>query len=80
MEEKKKVEYPRVWEYCVMGSDKEKLHNAIEEVMPNHQGIKDSKSTKKYHSKKVKHLVNSQEERDELFKRLKDHPEIVYIL
>ncbi len=78
--EENRVEYPREWEYCVMGNDKEKLHNAIEEVLPNHNGIADSKSTKKYCSKKVKYLVTSEEERDELFKRLKGHPEILYIL
>ena len=76
----KKLEYPRVWEFCVIGKDREKLKCAIEECIQNGFDHRDSKSHKSYHSQKIKTHVYSQEERDELFKKLQNHPEIVYIL
>jgi putative lipoic acid-binding regulatory protein len=75
-----KLEYPRTWEFCVIGKDKDKLKNAIKECIPNGFDHRDSKSHKSYHSQKIKTQVSSQEERDELFKRLQNHPEITYIL
>jgi len=75
-----KVEYPRTWEFCVIGKNKNSLKDAIKECVPDGFDHQDSKSHKKYHSQKVKVLVNSQDERDELFKRLQGHPEITYIL
>ena len=75
-----KLEYPRTWEFCIFGTDKEKMKCAVDECIPNKLSHKDSKSTKKYHSQKVKVHVTSENERNELYKRLKDHPEIIYIL
>jgi putative lipoic acid-binding regulatory protein len=80
MFENEKVTYPRTWEFCVIGKDKTKLKEAIKECIPNGFEHRDSKSHKSYHSQKIKALVNNQDERDELFKRLQGHPEISYIL
>ena len=75
-----KIEYPRTWEFCIFGKDKEKMRNAVDECIPNKLSHEDSKSNKKFHSQKVKVHVSSEEERNELYARLKDHPEITYIL
>ena len=78
--EEAKVEYPREWEFCIFGTDKEKMKCAVDECLPNNFDHRDSKSTKKFHSQKVKVFVNTEDERNELYSRLKDHPEIMYIL
>ncbi len=75
-----KIEYPCTWEFCVFGKDKEKLHDAIKECLPNHFDHKHSKSHKSFHSQKAKVMVNSEDERNELYKKLQEHPEIKYIL
>jgi putative lipoic acid-binding regulatory protein len=79
-EKENKLEYPRVWEFCVFGKDKDKMKQAVEECIPNKISHEDSKSHKSYHSQKVKVNVSSEDERNELYKRLQDHPEIKYIL
>jgi len=78
--ENAKVEYPREWEFCVFGKNKEKMKSAIDECIPEKLSHKDSKSHKKFHSQKVKVFVNNEDERNELYDRLKNHPEILYIL
>ena len=80
MEKENKIEYPRTWEFCIFGTNKEKMRSAVEECIPNKLSHNDSKSNKKYHSQKVKVHVNSEDERNELYSRLKNHPEIMYIL
>ena len=74
------VEYPREWEFCIFGKDKEKMKNAIDECIPEKLAHKDSKSHKKFHSQKVKVFVNNEEERNSLYGKLQNHPEILYIL
>ena len=75
-----KVEYPRTWEFCVFGKNKDKLRDAVDECIPNKLSSKDSKSHKSFHSHKVQVHVTNEDERNELYARLKDHPEITYIL
>jgi len=75
-----KLEYPRTWEFCVIGKDKKKLHNAIKECLPEHFDHKDSKAHKSFCSQKAKVNVESEEERNKFYKKLQEHPEIKYIL
>ncbi|NPA55425.1 MAG: DUF493 domain-containing protein [Epsilonproteobacteria bacterium] len=74
------IQYPCEWEFCVFGEDKDKIKEAIDECIPNQISQAHSKSHKNYHSHKVKVMVNSEDERNELYKRLKDHPQVKYIL
>ena len=80
MEDKEKIEYPRTWEFCVFGKDKEKMKSAVDECIPTKISHEDSKSHKSYHSQKIKVHVNSEDERNALYEKLKNHPEISYIL
>jgi len=78
--DKAKIEYPCDWEFCVFGKDKDKLHAAIKECLPEHFDHKHSKSHKSFCSQKAKVRVESEEERNELYKKLQNHPEIKFIL
>jgi putative lipoic acid-binding regulatory protein len=78
--ENNKLEYPRNWEFCIFGKNKEKMREAVDECIKNKIEHKDSKSHKSYHTQKVKVYVNSEDERNELYEKLKNHPEISYIL
>ena len=80
MEKEAKIEYPRTWEFCIFGKDKEKMKTAVDECIPTKISHEDSKSHKSYHSQKIKVHVNSEEERNALYEKLKNHPEISYIL
>jgi len=80
MEKENKIEYPRTWEFCVFGKNKDKMSDAITECIPNKISHEHSKSHKSYHSQKVKVHVSSEDERNELYEKLKNHPEIMYIL
>jgi putative lipoic acid-binding regulatory protein len=80
MAKENKLEYPRTWEFCVIGKDKEKLHEAIKECLPDHFDHKYSKTHKSLNSQKAKVIVSSEEERNELYKKLQNHPEVKYIL
>jgi len=80
MAKEAKIEYPRIWEFCIFGTDKDKMREAVKECIPNNISHEDSKTHKKFHSQKVKVHVNNEDERNELYKKLQDHPEIKYIL
>ena len=80
MEKEAKIEYPRTWEFCIFGKDKEKMKTAVDECIPTKISHEDSKSHKSYHSQKIKVHVNSEDERNALYEKLKNHPEISYIL
>ena len=75
-----KVEYPREWEFCLFGKDKERLRKAINECVIERISHKDSKSNGKYCTQKVKVYVESEKARNELYEKFKNHPEINYIL
>ena len=81
MQDKAKINYPCEWEYCVFGTDKEKLRKAIKESTNNENiEITPSKSHKSYHSKKFKVYVGSEEERNGVYEALKNHPDIKFVL
>ncbi|WP_024787378.1 MULTISPECIES: DUF493 domain-containing protein [unclassified Lebetimonas] len=77
----KKIEYPRIWGYTIIGEDKEKMKKAVKECINNQEcEIKDSKSHGKYHSQKFEVYVTCEEERNEFFKRLNKHKDIKFVL
>ena len=76
----KKIEYPRMWGFRVIGEDSEKLEKAIKECINQDCKIEDSNSNKKYCSKKFEVYVNNEDERNELFQRLQKHKDIKFVL
>jgi putative lipoic acid-binding regulatory protein len=84
MEKKEaKLEYPRKWGFTVIGRDKEKIEQAIKEVLGEKEhNCKFSKTSKngKFNSYNAECTVESEEERDKLYKAFGDHDDVDYVL
>jgi putative lipoic acid-binding regulatory protein len=81
--EKPEINYPTKWGFKVMGKDKAKIEAAVKEVMgdKSHK-CHFSKTSKngKFSSYNAECIVESQEERDALYKAFGDHCDIDYAL
>ncbi len=78
-----KLEYPRKWDFTIIGRDKEKIQEAIKEVFGEKEhSCKFSKVSKngKFQSYSASCEVDSQEERDALYKKFSEHSDLDYIL
>lgn len=82
LEGKPKIDYPTMWEYRVIGRDREKIKEVIgENFVKNYELIEgQSSSGGKFISLIVRVLVESQEQRDHFFMLLKQSPEINMVL
>lgn len=79
----KKISYPCVWEYTLIGKAEEQLKEAVKAVLPIHTpALKASKksSNGKYLSFSFSVCVSSEEERDELFSQLKSQAAVTMVL
>jgi putative lipoic acid-binding regulatory protein len=75
------LEYPRVWQYTIIGTDREKMRAAVKECIDNQEcEVRDSKQKGKYFSQKFEAYVTSEEERNEFFRRLQSHKDIKFVL
>lgn len=75
--------YPLNWEYLIFTSNKEVLFATLEEKFSHLKyTLEDSKKSKssKYTSHSFNIMVNSQEERDEIFKILSQIEHVKFIL
>jgi putative lipoic acid-binding regulatory protein len=78
-----KLEYPRKWDFTIIGRDKEKIENAIKEVFGEKEhSSKFSKTSKngKFNSYSASCQVESEAERDEIYKKLSNHNDLDYIM
>jgi len=81
--EEAKLEYPRVWDFTVIGRDKAKIEEAIKDVLGDKEhSCSFSKSSKngKFQSYSASCEVASQKERDELYEKFSQHQDLDYIL
>ncbi len=81
-QEKPQIDYPTKWRFKVIGRDKEKVEQAIKEVMGDKtHSCKFSKTSKKgnFHSYSASCIVESQEERDRLYKAFGDHDNVDFV-
>ena len=81
--EKPKINYPTKWGFKVIGKDKEKIQQAIKDIMGSKShSCKFSNSSKKgnFHSYSAECIVNNQKERDKLYKAFGEHNDIDYVL
>ncbi len=77
----KKIEYPRMWGFRIIGEDKEKMREAVKDCIPNQDiKVEDNNQRGKYFSQKFEAYVTSEEERNEFFKRLQGHKDIKFVL
>jgi len=75
--DKPKLEYPCEWEYRVIGDSAEALRGAVSELLGAFEYALENGNRKgKWLSLSVKLTVKSEEERDELHRRLNAHPAV----
>ncbi len=81
-EQKVEIEYPTVWRYKVIGENAKKTREAIESVTKRPTTVTFSKQSNrgKYQSFNADIMVHSEEEREEIFKKLKEHKDIKMVL
>jgi len=82
-QEKPKIDYPTNWGFKLIGRDKERLKDCIKEVMGDKEHLCSSGNasrTGKFHSYNASCTVESQEERDRLFKRFQDHDAVDMVI
>ena len=80
---KVQLEYPCRWLYKVIGPDQEKLHQALLEIVSNGSctiSFSNSSSAGKYHCLNLEVTVQSEEERNSIYRALKAHPQIIMVL
>jgi len=81
--EKPKIEYPCDWGYKIIGTDKIKLEACIFEVMGEreYKRPKGNVSSKgKFHSLSTACKVESQEDRDSIFKAFQNHDAVKMVI
>ncbi len=82
-QEKPKIEYPTNWGFKIIGRDKEDLKACIKEVMGDKEhlcSVGNSSKTGKFHTYNASCIVESQEERDRLFKCFQDHNDVEIVI
>jgi len=86
MPEKPDISYPTSWGFKLIGRDKEKLLNCIKEIMKE-VGEKEHlcslgnvSKTGKFHSYNASCSVDSEEERNKIFKYFSDHTDIDMVI
>jgi putative lipoic acid-binding regulatory protein len=80
---KVRIDYPCQWQYKVIGYDREKLHQALLEIINNEFcdiSFSNSSRTGKYHCLNLEVIVNSEEERNSIYLAIKSHPQVKVIL
>ncbi len=80
-----KISYPCSWSYKVIGADKDMVKKAAESVMIAHNKeyslhYAHASRTGKYHSWGIILNVASEMERNFLFAKLKNHPQIKVVI
>jgi len=81
--EQAELSYPREWGFKLIGKDKDKLKEAIKEVMGEKEHLSspgNASRTGKFHSYNASCNVESKEERDRLFKAFQDHDDVDVVI
>jgi putative lipoic acid-binding regulatory protein len=77
------IDYPCLWLYKVIGSDRDALSDALAEVIGSkmcHISVSNTSSSGKYVSFNVEVFVESEEKRNEIYMDLNAHPRIKIVL
>ncbi|MBF0198145.1 MAG: DUF493 domain-containing protein [Planctomycetes bacterium] len=81
--EKPQIDYPISWGYKLIGSDKNQLAQAAEEVLKDKSFSKKEGGTSskgKFSSISISVDVNSEKERNDFFTSFSKHPHIKFVL
>ena len=82
-QDKPQIEYPTNWGFKIIGRDKEALQACIKEVMGDKEhlcSIGNKSRTGKFTTYNASCVVESQEERDRLFKCFQDHDDVQMVI
>ena len=82
-EEKPEINYPTKWGFKVIGRDKDKVEQAIKDILCNKtHSCKFSNSSKggKFSSFSAECTVDNEEERDALYKAFGEHSDVNYVM
>ena len=81
---KVQIDYPCQWLYKVIGTDLDKLHQALVEIGGEKSScnisFSNSSRTGKYHCLNLEMTVQSEEERNSIYLTLKAHPQVKIVL
>ncbi len=82
-QERPEISYPTEWGYKIIGRDKEKLEACIKEVMGDKAHTAkagNASKTGKFHSYNASCTVESEEERNKIFKQFEDHSDVDMVI
>ena len=82
-QDKPKIEYPTQWGFKLIGRDKEALLRCIKEAMEGKEhlcSLGNASKTGKFHSYNASCVVESQEERDRIFKYCQEHNDVDMVI
>jgi putative lipoic acid-binding regulatory protein len=82
-QEKPEIDYPRRWGFKIIGRDRQALLSCIKEVMGDKKhlcSVGNASKTGKFHSYNASCEVESQEERDRLFKCFQEHADVQFVI
>lgn len=80
---KPKIIYPCLWQYKVIGEDKERIREAIEQIcapVPVAITYSHCSSSGRYHSLNAEIEIQDEEARNALFSALQTHPDIMMVI
>ena len=79
---KPQIDYPTQWEYRIIRKNKKELEEIVKEIFPQGYELKDGQASSggKFVSIVVSAEVASEQERNELFAKLKNHPQVSMVL
>ncbi|MDM5272437.1 DUF493 domain-containing protein [Sulfurovum sp. zt1-1] len=81
--EKPQIEYPTQWGFKIIGRDKEALLACIKEVMGEKEhlcSLGNTSKTGKFTTYNASCIVDSQEERDRIFKYFQEHKDVQMVI
>ncbi len=82
-DERPEIEYPCEWGYKIIGKDKDALEAVICEIMGEREFTQkegNSSSKGKFHSRNMRCQVESEEDRNAIFKAFQDHKDIKMVI
>jgi len=81
--ERPDIEYPCEWGYKIIGRDRDALEAVICEIMGDREYIQregNSSSKGKFHSLNMQCQVESEEDRNAIFKAFQDHNDVKMVI
>lgn len=79
---KPQIDYPTMWEYRIIGKNKQELEEIVKDIFPHGYVLKDGQASSggKFVSIVVSAEVASEEQRNDFFAKLKNHPQVSMVL